>query len=279
MSEEIKRTSKRSLAKQPAKQQPTRRLPEPPRTSFNFVAETVDGRRRKRQSIATVTSVAMLCLFVTLAMGFRAQTAASSARSEADSLKKKVRAITSEAASAFKYDGQDIPGDVEVPDHLSKRIAQVASTLSEDIDPVVVYNLIKETTPEQIRIKSVSIQAVPADDSAGDVITTTTTSTPKETTTTIVPEKEQNIVFTKYNFRFSVSAIVPSYTDAQAWKDKLRQNPSLSRVSLSPPAGDPSTGLTINADFQVTRYALLTRQKAILEPISPQIFQEVQGNG
>lgn len=283
MSEENKRTAKRvaskSFAKQPAKQSaPVKRLPEPPRTSFNFVAETVDGRRRRRQSIATVASVAAVCLFITIAMGFRAQTATSSANAEAESLNKSIRAIKSEAASAFKYDGRDIPGSIDVPAHLSKRVSQVASSFAEDIDPVVVYNLIKETTPEQIRVKSVSIQAVPAADESA-ATTTTTTDPSQKTTTTLPSDKEPSVVYAKYNFRFSVSAIVPSYADAQAWKDKLRANPSLSQVSLSPPAGDPSTGLTINADFQVTRYALLTRQRSVLEPIAPQLFQSGNENG
>jgi hypothetical protein len=211
-------------------------------------------------------------------MGFRAQHATSSANAEAERLSKSVSAIKSEAASAFKYDGRDIPGSIDVPSHLSKRVAQVASSFAEDIDPVVVYNLIKETTPEQIRVKSVSIQAVPAADESYTAATTTT-SQPQKGTTTIPEDKEQTVTYAKYDFRFSVSAIVPSYADAQAWKDKLRANPNLSQVSLSPPAGDPSTGLTINADFQVTRFALLTRQRATLESIAPQLFQVGEKNG
>ena len=86
--------------------------------------------------------------------------------------------------------------------------------------------------------------------------------------------------YTQYDFKFSVSAVVSSYADAQVWKDLLRQKKEyVFNVSLSPPGGDIASGLIINAEFVVSRKALLTRQKSLLEPIAPEIFSTGESNG
>jgi hypothetical protein len=279
MTDKQGRVSKKAAVKAATKPTaPVRRLPEPPRTSFNFVSETVDGRRRRRQSVATVTSVAVVCLFLTIFLGVRAQTAASSSRAEAERIDDKIKDIKVESASAFKYEGVNIPGNIDVPGHLSKRISQVATSFAEDIDPEAVFSIIKETTPEQIRVKSVSIQSVVAEQQTVQQ-TTTTTSPKSDTTPSTTQVTAEPVSYTQYDFKFSVSAVVPSYADAQVWKDLLRQKTDfVFNVSLSPPAGDVASGLTVNAEFFVSRKALLTRQKSLLEPIAPEIFSTGESN-
>lgn len=280
------RVSKKAAAKAAVKPAaPVKRLPEPPRTSFNFVSETVDSRRRRRQSASIVTAVAVVGLFLTIFVGFGAQSSTNSAKKEADRLEKEIKAIRASATAAFKYGEPggptvSIPGKIDVPAHLTKRISQVASTFAEDVDPVAVLDLILKTTPSGIRIKSVSIQAVPAlDQSPAPETTTTTTPNSGNKSTTTVPEVAK-VVYTKYDFRFSVSAVVPSYSDAQLWKDRLRSpENNLTQVSLSPPAGDTATGLTVNADFIVSRTALLTRQAQLLGQIAPELFVTGDPNG
>ena len=282
MTDRPERTSKKADAKAAVKPStPVRRLPEPPRTSFNFVSETVDSRRRRRQSAATVTTVAVVCLFLTVFLGVRAQTAASSFNAEAESINDRIRAIKVESASAFKYDGVDIPGNIDVPDHLSRRISQVAASFAEDIDSEAVFGVIRDTTPEQVRVKSVSVQAVATEQQTLQQATTTTAVSPESgaapSTTQVTKE---TVSYTQYDFKFSVSAVVSSYADAQVWKDLLRQKKDyVFNVSLSPPGGDVASGLIINAEFVVSRKALLTRQKSLLEPIAPEIFSTGESNG
>ena len=202
VSKEAKAPTEKVQAKNKAvKTQETqrRRLPEPPRTAFNFVAAEIDERRKKRQSILVVGSVAVVAFTLTATLGLWAQKGASAAQKEQAAFEAEIQTARASVAQAFGA------GDFDVPRHVEVRTAQLSATLGSDVDILPLFELLRKSSITGVYLSSIAISLESSTASEAPVTTLVTTTDPKATTTTTLPPK----VTYKYKVRLTAKGKNP----------------------------------------------------------------------
>ena len=249
MSKEAKAPTEKVQAKNKAvKTQETqrRRLPEPPRTAFNFVAAEIDERRKKRQSILVVGSVAVVAFTLTATLGLWAQKGASAAQKEQAAFEAEIQTARASVAQAFGA------GDFDVPRHVEVRTAQLSATLGSDVDILPLFELLRKAAVPGVKIDSVTIALESASTDVEATPADTTTTDPKATTTTTLPPK------VTYQYRILLSAKGTGFEDALTYKKSLEKEPLFASVNVTQ-SGTPETGIRITADFVLSSDVLTPR--------------------
>lgn len=231
-----------------------RRLPEPPRTAFNFVAAEIDGRRKKRQSIMIVGSVAVVAFTLTATLGLWAQGGVAAAKKEQAALETKIQEARATVVQAFGA------GDFDVPKHTEIRLAQLSATLGSDVDVLPLLELLRKAGVPGVKVSSVAIALESATGGAEAAPAATTTTDPNATTTTTSPPK------VTYEYRIRLTANGTGFEDALTYKKSLVNEPLFSNVNVTQ-SGTPEAGIQISADFIVATKVLTPRFNKIQEEL------------
>ena len=249
MSKEAKAPTEKVQAKNKAvKTQETqrRRLPEPPRTAFNFVAAEIDERRKKRQSILVVGSVAVVAFTLTATLGLWAQKGASAAQKEQAAFEAEIQTARASVAQAFGA------GDFDVPRHVEVRTAQLSATLGSDVDILPLFELLRKSSITGVYLSSIAISLESSTASEAPVTTLVTTTDPKATTTTTLPPK------VTYKYKVRLTAKGTTFEDALNYKRSLEEEPLFSEINVAQ-TGTPEAGIQITADFVLSSDVLTPR--------------------
>ena len=249
MSKEAKAPAEKVQAKNKAvKTQETqrRRLPEPPRTAFNFVAAEIDERRKKRQSILVVGSVAVVAFTLTATLGLWAQKGVSAAQKEQAAFEAEIQTARASVAQAFGA------GDFDVPRHVEVRTAQLSATLGSDVDILPLFELLRKSSITGVQLSSIAISLESSTASEAPVTTLVTTTDPKATTTTTLPPK------VTYKYKVRLAAKGTTFEDALNYKRSLEEEPLFSEINVTQ-TGSPEAGIQITADFVLSSDVLTPR--------------------
>ena len=249
VSKEAKAPTEKVNAKNKAVKTPEtqkRRLPEPPRTAFNFVAAEIDERRKKRQSILVVGSVALVAFTLTATLGLWAQKGASSAQKEQAAFEAEIQTARASVAQAFGA------GDFDVPRHVEVRLAQLSATLGSDVDILPLLELLRKSSITGVTLSSIAITLESSTGAEETVTTQVTTTDPKATTTTTLPPK------VTYKYKVRLAAKGTTFEDALNYKRSLVKEPLFSEVNVAQ-TGTPEAGIQITADFVLDSKVLTPR--------------------
>lgn len=241
------RKDKSNAQTKTAKTQETqkRRLPEPPRTAFNFVAAEIDERRKKRQSILTVGAVAIVAFTLTATLGLWAQRGTSNAKKDQAAFETQIQAARLSVAQAFSA------GDFDVPKHVETRLAQLSATLGSDVDILPLLELIRKSSIPGVKVTSLVITLDSSSVTAPSPSQSTTTD-PKATTTTTAPPK------VTYKYVIRLSAEGTSFEDALNYKRALEKEPLFSDINVSQ-TGTPESSIKITVDLVLATEVLTPR--------------------
>jgi hypothetical protein len=223
-----------------------RRLPEPPRTAFNFVAAEIDERRRKRQSILTVGAVAIVAFTLTATLGLWAQRGASNAKKDQAAFETQIQAARLSVAQAFSA------GDFDVPKHVETRLAQLSATLGSDVDILPLLELIRKSSIPGVKVTSLVITLDSSSSVAAPSPNQSTTTDPKAATTTTLPPK------VTYKYMIRIAAEGTTFEDALNYKRALEKEPLFSDINVSQ-TGTPESSIKITADLVLATEVLTPR--------------------
>jgi hypothetical protein len=223
-----------------------RRLPEPPRTAFNFVAAEIDERRKKRQSILTVGAVAIVAFTLTATLGLWAQRGTTNAKKDQATFETQIQAARLSVAQAFNA------GDFDVPKHVETRLAQLAVTLGSDVDILPLLELIRKSSIPGVKVTSLVISLDSSSAASQPAPSQSTTTDPKATTTTTLPPK------VTYKYKVRLAAEGTTFEDAYNYKLALEKEPFFSDINVSQ-TGTPESSIDITVDLVLATEVLTPR--------------------
>ena len=251
-------------APQDAAAQPRKRVPEVPRSAFNFIAENWEQRRRRRRSLATVGGVVGVTMTLVLGYGYKVG-------SEMSALSKK-QATTQQAIEKTHADVAAVfgPGGADVVQHMKERVGQIDSILAYDIDGKLIEEQLLQAIDQSLHLRSIQIvmdpqsivvpgtTVLPAEGETTTTSTTVTANTASPQTT--LPSTLQ----VGYLINFEV--VGTDYSDAPNLKVALSQVPFLTGVNLVPNYTGGS-GVIINVSARLDVASVQTRRTAAAQQL------------
>jgi Tfp pilus assembly protein PilN len=259
------RRQNQTSAAQESQPQPTRkRVPEVPRTAFNFISESWDSRRRRRRSAIIVGGIVGSALVLVVTTGFRAGSAEDGFVKQHEAADAELKQVKADVAKVFG------PGGSDVVEHMRARRAQIDGVLAYSLDPEVVEQQLLAAIDPSLNLESITLTAdgnalaVAASTTvAPGASTTKPTSTTPTVPTTTLPEQLSLV----YNLTIQLRG--RSYDDAARLQQALASVPFLSEVTVSPPSGTPETGLSISITARFDPKSM--------QPERTDFFQKLQG--
>lgn len=249
-----------------ADQQPTKkRVPEVPRTAFNFISEAWDSRRRRRRSALLVGGIVGSALVLVVTTGFRASSAEDGFKKQHEAADAELKQVKDDVAKVFG------PGGSDVVEHMRTRRSQIDGVLAYSLDPEVVEQQLLASIDPSLNLESVTLTAdanaiaVAADATttlAPGASTTKPASTVPSAPATTIPE-QLNLV---YNLTIQLRG--KAYDDAARLQQALATVPFLKDVIVSQPSGTPETGLSISITARFDPKSM--------QPERTDIFQKLQ---
>ena len=231
-----------------------RRLPEPPRTAFNFVSAEIDERRKKRQSILIVGAVAVVAFTLTATLGLWAQKGASAAQKEQAAFETQIQTARASVSQAFGA------GDFDVPRHLDIRLAQLSATLGSEVDILPLLELLRKASIPGVKLTSLAVTLESSTEAVEPATTQVTTTDPKAATTTTLPPK------VTYIYKIRLAASGTTFEDALKYKRSLLNETLFSQINVSQ-TGTPESTIQITADFVLASKVLTPRFNKIQEDL------------
>jgi hypothetical protein len=264
---EKKPAARRQNAKPVAQEPQTatrKRVPEVPRTAFNFISEAWDSRRRRRRSALIVGGIVGSALVLVVTTGFNAGSAEDGFKKQHEAADAELKQVKADVASVFG------PGGSDVVEHMRSRRAQIDGVLAYSLDPEVVEQQILASIDPSLRLESITLTADanalavsgPATTLAPGASTTEPASTLAPVPSTTIPE-QLNLV---YNLTIQLRG--KAYDDAARLQQALASVPFLTDVAVSQPSGTPESGLSISI---TARFDPKTMQ-----PARTDFFQKLQ---
>ena len=229
--------------KQPQAEAVRRRVPEVPRTSFNFIAQRWDVRRNRRRTALIVGLVVGSSLVGVGGLGFVAHQDVAAAKVEAVNLTEAARASESKLKELFG-------GATNISQRVAAGTNALRFILGQDIEPSTVVTQIFEATGPSIRIKNVTFAPGNSAPSAPPTTEAVLTAQPDAVTTKPVPATGPPTTLPPavpgVRFDVTIQAEGSSYDDPPTWKQALSAIASLSKLEIAY-SGDPASGLVLTA--------------------------------
>jgi hypothetical protein len=259
-----RRQSQKPAPQEVQGQSTRKRVPEVPRTAFNFISEAWDSRRRRRRSALIVGGIVGSALVLVVTTGFRASSAEDEFVKQHEAADMELKQVKADVAKVFG------PGGSDVVEHMRARRAQIDGVLAYSLDPEVVEQQLLASIDPSLHLESVTLTAdanalavaAPTTTAAPGASTTKPASTLPAVPTTTLPE-QLNLV---YNLTIQVRG--KAYDDAARLQQALASVPFLSDVQVSQPSGTPETGLSISI---VARF-----DPKSMQPERTDLFQKLQ---
>lgn len=243
---------------------PRKRVPEVPRSAFNFIAVQWEQRRARRRSALVVGGVVGSALLLVLSLGYRAGGAANALKRQQSTAQQEIAAVKQQVAAVFGPNGAD------VVEHMKKRRSQIDGVLAFDLDIELVQSNIVTAIDPSVRV--MSLQLTPDANSIAPPETTPPSSAPDGQTTTPTPDAAAPVttVPTQLGIRYllNLSMMATSYDDLPRLEGALRAVPFLSDVALTY-GGSPASGLKVDVTAKL--------DPTVMQPRRTQLFQELQG--
>lgn len=227
-------------------QAPKKRLPEVPRSAFNFLSVQWEAKRRRRRSVLLVGSVVGTALLVVVYIGFSASQERGNLSSKRAAAQREIESVKAEVAKVFG------PGGADVVQHMRDRRQQIDAALAFNVSAIEVEKELAALLPDS-QVKILNVQLSPDSAAlAAAAATTTVAPSPDGSTTsgapttaapgTTVPSGPQKI---QVSYNLNLQLAVPSFDQLTVVDAQLKKAPYLSNVAVNF-GGSPESGVTIN---------------------------------
>jgi len=251
-------------APQDAAAQTRKRVPEVPRSAFNFIAENWEQRRRRRRSLATVGGVVGVTMSLVLGYGYKVGNEMTALSSKQAKTQQEIEKTHADVAAVFG------PGGADVVQHMKERVGQIDGILAYDIDGKLIEEQLLQAIDPNLQLRSIQIVMDPqaivvpgttVPPTEGETTTTSTTITANTSSPqTTVPSTLQ----VGYLINFEV--VGSDYSDAPNLKVALSQVSFLTGVNLVPNYTGGS-GVIINVSARLNVANVQTRRAAAAQQL------------